>query len=141
MKLNLSYYELGYITAMMESCGKLKLLETRNPAKYHKVPIPVLELLNTKKEVLDKVLRILGMRKSLNYKKSKNKYSLIIGELILKELLPMIGLVGHERRQQAMIELMRYKDENNIKFGQPFTEEQKIMMDVFVKRIYHRDDA
>jgi len=141
-----SEYILGYMTAMIESCGQIKLLETRYADKF-RIPVVIIEMQHHKPEVLDKFKRLLGLRKSTEIKKvggpHRRMFVLKVSEHFTKELLMVITPAGMERRKQVALELIAYKEKHDIKFGQSkaISMKHQKQLDNLIERMNCIDDV
>lgn len=106
----LNDYEKGFIEAFIDTDGSITI---GKPRRKEIIPHISVRFSNNSKEILEKVMKILGIRKNLqtHSKKKRHCYTLLLSRRESVALLKQIKLVVKEDRRKAILELYEYVDE------------------------------
>lgn len=129
--MKLTDYQRGLVTMAVDSMGRIFLSDHRTKAGG--IPNVHISLSNSSDKPLRMVMNALGVRKALNFQKSKMRYNLILSESVTHDLLKNLHFVTRLDRIRIGLEIIEYKRDQKIVKDVELTEEQTEILEKLMK--------
>ena len=115
----------------MNTVGRIYISDWR--AKAGGIPAVHIDFRHKNPEVLYRLMEVLGLRKSLSVyrKRTSRKYRLVLGEKLTKRILELYPICGDDWRQNVGLEIIYYKEKNEITKNKNAGEEHKKALEAF----------